>query len=297
MKKSVICIVLCVLLCLTAGCQKEVPSAQVVATTLPVYEFTSALCEGTDITVTQLVTEQVSCLHDYTLQVSQMRMVEGAQVLVMSGGGLEDFLGDLIATKSNVIDASSGVALYAPEHEEEHHEEHEDEHHHHHDHDPHIWLSPENAKIMVQNICDGLSQQYPQNAEVFETNRDGLLSKLDDLQNYGTETLKELQTRNLITFHDGFHYFADSFDLHIVKAIEEEAGSETSAHDLIDLINIVETNHLPAVFTERNGSSASANVISAETGCAVYSLNMAMSGNSYFDAMYHNINTIKEALG
>ncbi len=302
MRKNIICMILCIVLCLLPGCKSNQPAVQVVATTLPVYDFTSALCEGTDITVSQLVTEQVSCLHDYTLQVSQMRMVEGAQVVVMSGAGLEDFLGDVVRSGEHVIDASAGIELYAPEHHE--HEEHEEHHHdhghcphgHHHSHDPHIWLSPENARIMAKNICDGLTAQYPQHAETFEANLNVLNAKLDELLAYGQETLKDLSTRDLITFHDGFHYFAESFDLHILRAVEEEAGSETSAHDLIEMIEIVEEHHLPAIFTEQNGSTASANIISAETGCGVYALNMAMSADSYFDAMYHNINTIKEAL-
>ena len=117
------------------------------------------------------------------------------------------------------------------------------------------------------------------------------------LAQYGEDTLSNLKCRKLITFHDGFSYFADAFDLTIVKAVEEESGSEASARDLIELITLVEENALPAVFTETSGSSSAANIISRETGCGVCPLDMAMSGSSYFDAMYHNIDTIKEALG
>ena len=66
--------------------------------------------------------------------------------------------------------------------------------------------------------------------------------------------------------------------------------------ELIHLIEDVEHHSLPAVFTEKSGSVSAADVISRETGCAVYTLDMAMTGDSYFDAMYHNIDTIKEAL-
>ena len=76
-----------------SGCTPD-HSADLVATTLPVYEFTSRLCQGTDLTVTRLITESVSCLHDYTLQVNQMLAIENAQAVVISGAGLEDFLDD-----------------------------------------------------------------------------------------------------------------------------------------------------------------------------------------------------------
>ena len=101
----------------------------------------------------------------------------------------------------------------------------------------------------------------------------------------------------MVTFHDGFAYFADAFSLTILEAIEEESGSEASAKDLIHLIEEVEHHDLPAVFTEKNGSPSAAQVISRETGAGIYALDMAMSGESYFEAMYHNIDTIKEALG
>lgn len=282
MKK--IYLILIALSLLMAGCGKQA-DAQIVASTLPVYEFTSALCQGTGISVSRLVTEEVSCLHDYTLQVTQMQAVESADAVVLSGGGLEDFLGNILETSDLVIDASKGLELSCSHH----HEDHEQ--------DPHIWLSPEKAKQMSQNICKELSKLYPAHKEQFATNLTGLLADLDALQAYGETELSDLKNRNLITFHDGFVYFSESFDLHILKAVEEESGSEASAGELIEIIHLVNSNDLPAIFTECNGSTAAAKVISAETGVKIYSLDMAMAGDSYFDAMYHNIRTIKEALG
>lgn len=283
MKK--ICLSLILLLLLLSGCGRGA-NPQIVASTLPVYEFSSALCEGTSLSVSRLVTEEVSCLHDYTLQVSQMRAVESADVVILNGGGLEDFLGDVLQNADRVIDASIGLELSCGHH----HEGHE------HKHDPHIWLSPEKAKQMCQTICNELCELYPAHTAQFEANLTGLLAKLDALQAYGEAKLQHLKNRNLITFHDGFTYFAESFDLHILKAVEEESGSEASAKELIEIIELVKQHQLPAIFTETNGSTAAAKVISAEAGVKVYALDMAMAGNSYFDAMYHNIRTVKEAL-
>lgn len=280
---------LSVLLC---GCKSQTEPAQIAATTLPVYEFASRLCEGTPLAVTRLVTEQVSCLHDYSLNVRQVKAVEAAEVVVISGAGLEDFLRDVL-DDADTIDASQGIGLLSSEAE---HEGHDHEGHHHED-DPHIWLSPENAETMAENICAGLSQRYPAYADTFSKNLALLLADLDALQNYGTAALSELRCRELVTFHDGFSYFAQAFDLTILEAVEEESGSEASAKELKHLIGIVQDCRLPAVFTERNGSVSAADVISRETGAQVFCLDMAMAGDSYFDAIYHNIDTIKEALG
>lgn len=296
MKRFLIISMLFLLLC---GCSQQTESVQIAATTLPVYEFTSRLCENTPLTVTRLVTEEVSCLHDYSLNVRQVKAAEAAEVIVISGAGLEEFMEDLLLD-TNTIDASERIELICPEeghdhgHEEEPNEDHEG---HSHDKDPHIWLSPVHAITMVQNICMGLVQQYPEYTETFRENLKILEKELVSLCVYGEETLSDLSCRDLITFHDGFAYFADAFDLHILEAVEEESGSEASAKELIHLIEEVEHHELPAIFTEKSGSVSAAGILARETGCSPFALDMAMAGDSYFDAMYHNIDTIREALG
>ena len=119
MKKHIILFAAIMLVIILSGCGTTEPSAQIAATTLPVYEFTSRICENTGLTVTQLVTENVSCLHDYALNVDQVRNVESAEIIVISGAGLEDFMSDLLSDKQ-VIDASAGIALIEGIHEHDH---------------------------------------------------------------------------------------------------------------------------------------------------------------------------------
>ena len=281
-----------VLIFLLPGCSAPTSSADIAATTLPVYQFATMLCEGTGLTVSRLVTESVSCLHDYTLNVSQVKAVENADLVIISGAGLEDFMADLLIEKE-IVDASTGIALL----ESCHDHDHEAEHGHSHDSDSHIWLSPSNALSMAENIYHGLMAKYPQHNEIFLTNLQALQQQLLQLQSYGQEQLSDLSCRDMITFHDGFSYLAESCDLHILETVEEESGSEASAGELIHLIKEVRHHALPAVFTERSGSDSAAGIIGRETGAGVYMLDMAMAGDSYFDAMYHNIDTLKEALG
>ena len=270
---------------LLSGCASTQP-AQIAATTLPVYEFTARLCQGTGITVTRLVTENVSCLHDYSLSVRQARAAEAAELIVISGAGLEDFMGDLLRDKE-IIDSSIGIE--APE----------SDHHHDHDHDvdAHIWLSPENAKQMANNIYAGLCENFPDHQATFAANLQVLLADLNALQDYADRQLSSLSCREIITFHDGFGHLAHAFDLQILAAVEEESGSEASAAELKELIALVRDHNLPAIFTECNGSVSAADIIAAETGAKIYTLDMAMSGDSWLDAMCQNIDTLKEALG
>ena len=283
------------LLSLLSGCSAQPESADIAATTLPIYEFTSRLCQGTGLTVTRLVTESVSCLHDYSLNVRQVRAAEAADVIVINGAGLEEFMEDLLYG-ADVIDASQGVHIHEGGHHHEHDAGHTEHDGHNHETDSHIWLSPENALVMAQNIASGLSARYPEHGEIFENNLTALLSDINRLQEYADGQLGSLTCRNLITFHDGFSYLAESFGLEILEAVEEESGSEASASELIHLIDIVREHQLPAIFVETNGSCSAASIISAETGAEIFTLDMAMSGESWFDAMYHNIDTLKEAL-
>lgn len=269
------------------GC--SAPPPQILATTKPVYDLTRRICAGTDLSVSLLINESVSCLHDYSLSVNQVRNAEAAQVMVISGAGLEEFMEDLLAGCDTVIDSSDRIPMV------ECTVEHPD-HEHHHEGDAHIWLAPENAKLMAQSICAGLCKAYPEHAERFQANLNQLEKDLDDLQAYGEETLSSLSCRELVTFHDGFGYFAQAFDLTIAAAVEEESGSEASAKELIHLIELMQSRNIPAVFTEVNGSVSAATIISSEIGVSIHALDMGMTGD-YFEIMRNNINAVKEALG
>ena len=88
------------LLALTGCAKKEhsegKPKADLLATTQPVYQLTCALTDGTGLSVGLLISESVSCLHDYTLTVSQMEMIEQSGLVLESGLGLENFMEDVL---------------------------------------------------------------------------------------------------------------------------------------------------------------------------------------------------------
>ncbi len=293
MKRTSLYLLIILILSLLSGCAQTQQPAQIAATTLPVYEFTSRLCEGTGITVTRVISDSISCLHDYSLSVQQVRAVKAAELIVVNGAGLEDFMADTLSGK-NVITTAEGIPLLecADIHERDE-ASHDD---HHHEVDSHIWLSPENAMQMAQTICDGLIAQYPKHTDTFRRNLTGLIADLEVLEAYGEEQLRGLSCRELVTFHDGFSYLAQAFDLTILEAVEEESGAEASAAELKHLISLVRSHDLSAIFTETNGSNSAASVIARETGAQTFPLDMVISGDSYFEAMYQNINTLKEAL-
>ena len=280
------------LLCalLLSSCSSRT-TCDIAATTAPVYTFTQYLCRNTPLQVERVITENVSCLHDYTLQVGQMRLLQGADMVVISGAGLEDFMEDALTGSKQVVDASEGIELL---HTEECSTD--DDHGHHHEQDPHIWLSPDLGILMAENICAQLCATYPDYSATFLENLSAFREEMQELKEYGLEKLQAISCRELITFHDGFAYFAQAFDLTILEAVEEESGSEASAKELIHLAELIEANQIPGIFIETNGSVSAANTLSAELGVPAYTLDMAMGEQDYFEVMYRNIDTLWEAL-
>lgn len=304
-------------LLLLAGCGQTGPredaGIQVLCTTYPVYLFTTAVTEGVeDVEVSLLVNSPTSCLHDYTLTVKDMKAIEGADVIVMNGAGLEDFMDDALSqSDAAVIDCSAGINLLPLL--EEHNHGHED--HEHEEYDPHIWMDPRRAWYMVDAIACGLSDldeahaaQYSFHSALTYDALGGMAQDVDMAQlitanvTGGALSLIDVcATDKLITFHDGFQYFADAFGLDLLRAIEEEEGATASAHEIREVAELVEEYEIPAIFVEKNGSRATAEAISRETGCEIYELDMLMSGEGtgiqpYLDAMSANCQTIREAL-
>ncbi len=250
MNRRMIALLLAAVLVLAlTGCAKKEylegkPKTDLLATTQPVYQLTCALTDGTGLSVGLLISESVSCLHDYTLTVSQMEMIEQSGLVLESGLGLENFMEDVLRGKTR-IDISRNLDTLPGEDGA----------------DPHWWLDPMRYKQAAELAAQELGAQYPEFADQISENLAAFCEKLSSLQDYGEQALSDLSCRQLVTFHDGFSYFADAFSLTIAAAMEVESGSEPSAKELEEIISIVEENQIPAVFTEVNGETGAAEVV------------------------------------
>lgn len=110
-------------------------------------------------------------------------------------------------------------------------EDHEDEHQHDtgHEHgamDPHIWLSPKNAKVMVQNLLDKLKELDPDNADYYTRNANAYLDELDALDEDMESALRPHKGKKFLVYHPSFGYLAHEYGL-VQIAIEEEGKSPT----------------------------------------------------------------------
>ena len=144
----------------------------------------------------------------------------------------------------------------------EEHEEGKDDKGHEHEHgeyDPHIWLGIPQAIALVEMIRDQLSEIDREHAKEYADNAAAYVETLKKLQADGKEKLKDKKDRKIVAFHESLAYFADSFGLEIVDAIERAPGEEPLPGHLAKLVEKCKAHHVRVIAVEPQypqGSSA-----------------------------------------
>jgi len=261
-------------LAVPVGCGKAANPADeigVVVTILPQVEFVENV-GGEKVDVTVMVPLGAGP-HTYEPLPSQMKALARAEMYAKVGSGVEFelvWLEKLVSTNKEivVVDCSTGVQLIqmAGNHNHED-EEPEEEHDNPGAMDPHIWMSPLNAKIMVQNICDGLVQVDPGNRAFYEENRDAYLQELTELDQDIREGLSGVTNRRFMVYHPSFGYFAKEYNLTMLPV--EEEGKEPTPAGIVHLIEQAKEDNIKVIFASPQFNPRSAEVIADEIGGSV----------------------------
>jgi zinc transport system substrate-binding protein len=239
----------------------------VVVTILPQAEFVEKV-GGEKVNITVMVPPGASP-HNYDPKPSQMKAVAKAKIYAKVGSGigfeLSHYIDDVISLNKGilVVDCSRGITLQemtAPDEDEEEHG----------GMDPHIWMSPLNAKIMVQNICDGLVQFDPGNSAYYEGNRDAYLQELTQLDQDIREGLSGVTNRRFMVYHPSFGYFAEKYGL-IMISIEEE-GKEPTGRGILHLIAQAKEQNVKVIFASPQFNQEIAKQIANGIGGEVISI-------------------------
>jgi len=262
-------LIVSIMACFISSCGKqEKPAGKIgVATTiLPQAEFVRNL-GGNKVEVTVMVPPGAN-LHIYEPTPAQMKELARAKLYVMTGSGVEfelAWMDKIIQSNKNlvVVDCSKGIQLI--EMKEHNHEDIKGtEKEPYHGKDPHIWLSPKNAKIMVENIYVGLVKVDPVNKDFYNQNKIKYLQQLDKLNKKIKDGLKDIQNRNFMVFHPAWGYFAKDYNLKQLPV--EIEGKEPSAKDISYLIDIARKNNIKVVFVSPQFNPKSAAVIAQGIG-------------------------------
>jgi ABC-type Zn uptake system ZnuABC Zn-binding protein ZnuA len=280
---------------------------QVVTSFLPIQSHTLAIV-GDKADVKQLLGKDTGP-HDFQLSPADVKTLSDADLLIINGAGIEEWLGELIKKSGNknlvVVDTSKGIKLFeSPEeieigHDHTHVLDREHSHSHGDGANPHIWLDPVIAKKQAANIADALQKADPSNASAYAENGKVYEAKLATLDSDYRSTLAPLPNKNLVTFHDAFPYLAARYKMNYVGAVSEFPEKDPTPKQLAALVDKIRSLKVGVLFAENGYAPGLLKKIAAETGAKVSELDTLEVGQgtatAYLDRMGANLESLRKA--
>lgn len=150
---------------------------------------------------------------------------------------------------------------HAEKHADEHGSEHAQGHDDHKDFDPHVWLDPENAKIIVGEISRALSEVDPTNAAGYASNAKALQTQLTELSEHLATSLEPVKDLPFVVFHDAYRYFEERYGLNAVGSLTVNPDVAPGAARISELRNKLEELGAVCVFSEPQFPSNTVNLL------------------------------------
>jgi len=243
----------------------------VLASVKPLHSLVAGVMEG--VKKPDLIVKGAASPHTYSLKPSQAKQLEEADLVFWIGHELESFLEkplEAIAKKATVVELidSNGLKKLEmregsafdehghkehEEHSEDEHDEHADESHDEHhkgEFDVHVWLDPENAKVLVNEIKEALIEIDPGNTRKYEANAKNLMTKLNQLVAQVTAKLATSKGKRFVVFHDAYQYFEERFGMKAVGSITVSPEVVPGASRIRDLKEKINELNALCVFSE-----------------------------------------------
>jgi len=256
------------LLIIMACSQREERHDQmlVVVTIPPLAEFVEKI--GGDKVHVSIMVPAGASPHSYEPTPGQLTDVANAKLYVKVGTPIEFeivWLDKLLATNSGitVCNASQGIDLIGAGngHDQTRTAGHG------HTNDPHVWVSPGNARIMVATICQSMITVDPKNRPHYEMNRDSYLHVLDSLDRDIRKMFGVKNQKTFLVYHPAWSYFAHAYGIDQIT-IEVE-GKEPTAQVLQAIIGQARERGIRVIFASPQFNTKSAEVIAREIKGAV----------------------------
>ena len=293
----------------------------VLCTTFPIHLIARNVAQGrAGVDLQLMLPAGMGCPHDYALTPQDLRKIAAADVLVVNGLGLEEFLGAPVETANpdvETVDSSAGIQdllEYAHEHaeaEEEHdheaeadhdHAEHDHGHHHHAGVNPHLFASPRQAARIALNVAAGLSKADPEGAGVYFRNAQAYADRLNALADEMAALGRTLKNNRIVEPHGVFDYLARDMGLEVVAVLRPH-GQEPSAAEMLELVRTLRAKQAGAIFTEPQYPAKVGAALARETGLPTATLDPVATGpdeappDYYETAMRQNMEVLRATLG
>jgi ABC-type Zn uptake system ZnuABC Zn-binding protein ZnuA len=307
------------LLAVAAARGADRPPPRVVCTTFPVWHITRNIARGREgAGIRLLLPPGLGCPHDYVLAPQDAAMLDRADVLVINGLGLEDFLHARLAERRagrTVINGSRGIEplpargghrYHAPPGAAQEAVRHGDEEEHPdpaENGNPHVFASPRLNARMAENIARELAKTDPDGEPTYAANARNYAGRMERLAGEFAALGRSLRNRRIVTQHDVFDYLARDAGLEVVAVIQDHPGQEPSAAGMLAIAEVIRAKGVGAVFAEPQYPAQVAETLARESGVPMAMLDPAATGPAdapldYYDTiMRRNLDALRSALG
>lgn len=301
MKKLIAAAVLCVLLLGAAGCAgKAAPAAsngklKIYASFYAMYDFTKK-AGGDRVDVVNLVPAGTEP-HDWEPSTTDITGLERANLLVYNGAGMESWVDRVLASLSNkkllAVKASAKVKLLndgsgADETKA----------------DPHMWLAPEDAKLEMAAIRDGLEKADPAGKSYYEERYAQNAARFDALDQKYRKALSGLPNKNVVVSHQMLGYVCRAYGLNQIPIEGLSADTEPDPKRMTEIIRTAKQYHVKYILFEDLVDPKVAQTIASQVGAQTLRFNPLegltqaeqAKGSEYFSVMEQNLQILQKAL-
>jgi zinc transport system substrate-binding protein len=263
---------------LAAQTARGAESITVVASIPPVHALVAGVMDG--VGTPHLLIRGGATPHAGALRPSDARRLQDARAIFWIGEGLETYLTRPLASltqrgQAMALMSTKGLRRH-PFREGENWDKPAD--HHDHDHggahrsDAHIWLDPQNAKILVQAMAEKLATVDPAHVARYTANAATLQTRIDSLDQSLTRLLTPLRGVPYIVFHDAYQYFERHFGLMPAGAIALSPTRKPGARHLQTIRARLRSTGARCVFVEPQFTPRLASIIIEGTGAKIATL-------------------------
>ena len=241
---------------------------KVVTSIKPIHSLASYLMDG--VGKPDLIVDGYASPHGFALKPSHAKMLQNADLIFWVGEDLENFLEkplksiakkaekiELMEIKGlnklkfrerNIFDGHDDHGHDEDGHKEDDHDDHGHEGHAHGEYDPHIWLDPENAKVILNEMVEHLIENDEKNASTYKKNLKNAEKDLDKLvKKVKSDLNKDFKS---IVFHDAYQYFEERFNVNVMGAFTVNTDVMPGAEQLAEIREIIEHDKVSCIFSE-----------------------------------------------
>lgn len=283
-------LIMLVILIVLTGCTKqnnisEDDKFKVVTSFYPLYVMTLNITDGiNDVSVSNMASDSAGCLHNYTLQTSDLKTLSKADMFIMNGLGIETFIDkikgefpnlesiDTSTTELDLIKDSQGI-------------------------NGHVWNSIDNYIAQVEVVLNSLCAENPENTAQYTDNAEKYMAKLNKLKQ-NAYLAKEGTT--VVSCNESLAYLLNDASIKFIEVYSDHEQSTLSSEKLSNVIDEMKQKNVKVIFIAKGDNRKTAELIAQETGAKIYELDANLTGemdkDAYINTMTNNYNILKDCL-